>query len=119
MSGQLALTVRQPWASQIITGAKDIEYRSWRPRHRGRVWIHSALRQAESGGENLPRGVILGSVTLIGILGGAKSGVFAWHLANPRQLAEPVQVRGLPGLWPVPDEVLAKLLDTETNKPAR
>ena len=38
------LTVKQPWASLIVHGIKDIENRSWRTNFRGRVLIHSSAK---------------------------------------------------------------------------
>ncbi|WP_044270409.1 ASCH domain-containing protein [Bacteroides timonensis] len=37
-----AITIKQPWASLIVHGIKDIENRSWRTNFRGRVLIHTA-----------------------------------------------------------------------------
>ncbi len=37
-----ALTVRDPWATLIAMGAKQIETRSYRTRHRGPIAIHSS-----------------------------------------------------------------------------
>lgn len=37
-----ALTLTQPWATLVAIGAKKIETRSWRPRHRGLIAIHAA-----------------------------------------------------------------------------
>ena len=34
-----ALCVKQPYANDILTGIKTIEYRSWRTRYRGDVLI--------------------------------------------------------------------------------
>ncbi len=36
-----ALTVRQPWASLIIAGYKDVENRSWTTSYRGRLAVHA------------------------------------------------------------------------------
>jgi len=38
-----ALTVKQPWASLIVHGIKDIENRTWRTYFRGRVMIHAGV----------------------------------------------------------------------------
>ncbi|MFA5849961.1 MAG: ASCH domain-containing protein [Bacteroidales bacterium] len=38
------LTVKQPWASLIVEGIKDIENRTWKTNFRGRVLIHSSAR---------------------------------------------------------------------------
>lgn len=36
-----AITIKQPWASLICVGIKDIENRTWRTNFRGRVLIHA------------------------------------------------------------------------------
>lgn len=35
------LSVRQPWASLLVSGLKDIENRTWAPNFRGRIMIHA------------------------------------------------------------------------------
>jgi hypothetical protein len=40
------ITIKQPWASLIIDGAKDIENRSWQTKFRGRVLVHAAAKNA-------------------------------------------------------------------------
>jgi hypothetical protein len=35
-----ALTIKQPWASLIVEGIKDIENRTWRTNFRGRIYVH-------------------------------------------------------------------------------
>lgn len=37
-----AITIKQPWASLIVEGIKDIENRTWPTKFRGRVLIHAA-----------------------------------------------------------------------------
>lgn len=36
------LSVRQPWASLLVTGIKNIENRTWYSSHRGRILIHAS-----------------------------------------------------------------------------
>lgn len=36
------LSIKQPWASLIAIGLKDIENRTWRINFRGRIYIHAA-----------------------------------------------------------------------------
>lgn len=36
-----ALSIKQPWASLIAHGIKDIENRTWRTHFRGRIYIHA------------------------------------------------------------------------------
>lgn len=38
------ISVRQPWASLIVLGFKDVENRSWSTRYRGPVLIHASKR---------------------------------------------------------------------------
>ena len=38
------LSIRQPWASLIASGAKGIENRSWPTRYRGPILIHASQR---------------------------------------------------------------------------
>ena len=54
-----ALAIRQPWASLIIHGGKDIENRDWYTEYRGPVFIHASklLRTGEvCSAEDLIRG---------------------------------------------------------------
>lgn len=43
----VALSIRQPWAWLIVSGAKDIENRSWETDHRGPLWIHAGTTKAK------------------------------------------------------------------------
>ncbi|WP_311416532.1 ASCH domain-containing protein, partial [Hoylesella shahii] len=36
------LFVRQPWASLLVSGLKDIENRTWAPNFKGRILIHAS-----------------------------------------------------------------------------
>jgi hypothetical protein len=38
------LSLRQPWATLVVLGIKQIETRSWRPAHRGTLAIHASTR---------------------------------------------------------------------------
>ena len=78
------LSVRQPWAWLLFNG-KDIENRTWSTTYRGPLLIHASLgtdpenfmpkqrEYIESAGivipEDLPRGAIVGSVNLSGVVG--------------------------------------------------
>jgi len=43
-----AITVKQPWASLIVHGIKNIENRTWKTSFRGRIYIHAAAKSAGS-----------------------------------------------------------------------
>jgi uncharacterized protein (UPF0264 family) len=45
--GDLALSLKQPWAALLVHGRKTIEVRSWRRAVRGRVLIHAARQPDE------------------------------------------------------------------------
>jgi len=42
-----ALSIKQPWASLIAHGIKDIENRTWRTHFRGRIYIHASAKWDE------------------------------------------------------------------------
>lgn len=51
------LSIKQPWASLIAHGIKDIENRTWATKYRGTIYIHSCGKPAFTGSykENLPK----------------------------------------------------------------
>ena len=49
------LTVRQPWASLIVRGIKDVENRTWPTRYRGPVLIHAAKRPDDISVDDIAR----------------------------------------------------------------
>jgi len=120
------LSVRQPWAALIVSGLKDVENRSWKPRYRGRLLIHAGAGMrvsdldylAEKYGIELDRsslvlGAILGAVDLIDCKKKVSSrwhvrGDIGWYFANPRRLRSPIPYKGQLGLFEVPDRLLPK-----------
>ena len=42
------LSIKQPWASLIASGIKDIENRTWKTNFRGRILIHTSEKKAGS-----------------------------------------------------------------------
>jgi hypothetical protein len=94
------LSVRQPWASLIVRGIKDIENRTWCTNHRGPLLIHAAKRidlDADTRGllsraevEALPRGGIIGMVNVVACVTASSSpwftGPVGWVLTDPRVL---------------------------------
>jgi len=85
-----AITVKQPWASLICSGIKDIENRTWKTNFRGRVLIHAGKGKQYSIHQLLsidqkrafekavgyeydfnkmfPKGAIIGSVEIVGCI---------------------------------------------------
>ena len=130
-----AITIKQPWASLIATGLKDIENRSWKTNYRGRVLIHAAAAPVKEGlaalnnkqlfdlmkrenweaeFENLPNGAIIGSVEIVDCVQNhpskwAQEGVWNWVLANPELYAEPIiGVKGKLSFWEYDGELPQK-----------
>ena len=46
------LSIRQPWASLIVEGFKDVENRSWRTPIRGEIAIHASASKTEDDWED-------------------------------------------------------------------
>ncbi len=91
------LSIRQPYAEEIMLGIKKEEYRSIPTNIRGRVYIYASNTLDDVTGKtkgtknkDLPRGVIIGSVEIVGCYG-SKSEGYAWTLANPERLLKPVK----------------------------
>ena len=42
-----AITIKQPWASLICAGIKDIENRTWPTKYRGRVLVHAGMAKTK------------------------------------------------------------------------
>ena len=45
-----ALSIKQPWASLIALGIKDIENRTWKTHFRGRIFIHATSKSVPFNG---------------------------------------------------------------------
>jgi hypothetical protein len=127
-----AITIKQPWASLIVHGIKDIENRTWpcpRKYIGQRVFIHAAgshgrkfsidLTDAQTKAAfatiaietmfgNMPFGSIIGSVEIVGCSINhpsiwAEKGVYNWILANPILFNKPIEnVKGKLSFWDYP-----------------
>lgn len=89
-----ALSIRQPHAEAIMRGVKTTEYRSSPTKIRGRIHIYASLGRYSADDEaemmeeygiddvscdDLPRGVVIGTVELYGCDGGD------WHVRVPER----------------------------------
>lgn len=115
-----ALSVRQPWAELIVRGLKTEEYRSSLTHRRGKVLIYAAHRFEPAEWavarsrrafapllqtvqpEDLPRGVIIGSVEIMGCDERGPDD-WAWQLGNARRFRQPLAFVGRvqPRFWTV------------------
>lgn len=120
------LSVRQPWASLIVTGLKDVENRTWPTKYRGPILVHASLRADEFSSEDiarrfgvsmpaeLPLGGIVGMTEIIHCVRPHASrcynaGHYGFALANSRPLTF-VKWKGQQGLREASGELL-ELLD--------
>jgi len=113
------LTVKQPWAWAIIFAGKDVENRSRSIGYRGRLLIHAGKGYAPEGEDylrnlgmtppdDLPRGVIIGSVQVVGSTSHSTSqwsmdGYRHWLLAEPTPATDLLPCRGSLSLFRAPD----------------
>jgi hypothetical protein len=125
------LTVCQPWVHAIFYCGKDFENRNYITTYRGPLLIHAGLSKnwyvwesqnpshwLRTTGQplpewsGLPRGVIVGMVTLLGcfdpweVASKWASGPWCWKLGNPVLFDEPIPTRGTLGIFEVPDETI-------------
>ena len=126
-----AITIKQPWASLIVHGIKDVENRTWPcpKKYIGeRVLIHSSIKpdkepymifndaQAESidsciidvCGYYQQTGLILGSVRIIDCVVNhpsvwAEQGVYNWVLDEPILFEKPISAKGKLSFWDYSD----------------
>lgn len=123
-SGIRCLSLRQPWASLVVSGRKDVENRSWRTNHRGPLLIHAsrtvdrdACRERGLDPDSLPTGVILGMVTVVDCKPPdepcrshwAEADAYHWVLGNASPLRRPILYKGRVGLFKLPLDCLSRL----------
>lgn len=116
--GDMAITIKQPWAWAIFELGKDIENRTWISGYRGKLWIHAGKAYDKKGDrfiranfgvtvpKKLPQGAILGCVDLMGISKisssqWAISGQYHWKISNPQPLTNPIRCNGKQMLWKI------------------
>lgn len=119
------ISVKQPWASLIVNGLKDIENRDWRTHHRGPVLIHASSRQDPEATDaelrrrfgvgipkHLPKGGVIGIVDIVDCVDDHHSkwfvGKYGFVLRKPRRLKFQ-RWPGQLGVREAPRELLAKL----------
>jgi hypothetical protein len=92
-----ALSIRQPYAEQIMRGSKRVEYRTQPTKVRGRVYIYASLtpgderefERMKARPGDFPVGVLVGTVELVDCTG--QPGDYEWHLHHPVRLPEPIR----------------------------
>ncbi len=107
-----ALSVQQPWVELILTGEKNIEYRSRRMREMGPLLLHASktvnpqnfeVAGMEDQINQLPYGVLVGVVDVIDVVAvEGEEKLFEWRLAHPRRFAMPIPYSGAASIFKVP-----------------
>lgn len=118
------LSIRQPWASLIAYDYKEYEFRSWRTKYRGELYIHASSQVEKENMEffkdfGIPfeTGKIIAKVNLDDVVeineefensliekcpsvyGHSKGrGGYGWKVSNPI-LIKPIPVKGKLGIW--------------------
>lgn len=122
MIPERALSIRQPWASLIVTGNKLVENRVWDTRWRGtfavhagkRVDVHDVDALSDEFGLKPPHPTgYLGLVDLVDVHFAALQccgiwalpDVYHWRLENPRLFRTPIPGLGRLGLYACPPAV--------------
>ncbi len=107
-----ALSVRQPFAELIASGAKLSEFRTWPTSHHGPLLIVAGRQRFEFRGEDPypkvdgARGRMVCVVDLVDVSPDCdEDGDFEWTLANPRRVDE-VAVSGRVKLFEVADALI-------------
>ena len=119
------LTLKQPWASLIVNGYKNYEFRSWKTKYRGKILIHSGsgfekenAKRFELYNLEYEKGAIIGEADLVEcILVDEKlenkllsinpivykksehPRKYAWKLENVVKYEKPIYIKGHLGLW--------------------
>jgi hypothetical protein len=90
---QRAISIRQPYAEEIMQGLKVAEYRSVPTNITGRVYVYASQKPGDPSAydsvalpKDLPRGVLVGTVEITNCWWWAEAGRYAYGLANPKRL---------------------------------
>ena len=119
------LTIREPWASLIVNGYKEYEFRSWKTNYRGKILIHAGLK-LETGiierfkeyNLEYQKGVIIGEADLVDCIlvdnnfiselreinpivyrQSNHDETYAWKLENIKKYDKVIYATGQLGLW--------------------
>ena len=119
------LTIREPWASLVIEGYKEYEFRSWKTSYRGKILIHAGLNVEKDVLDrfkdyplDIKKGMIIGEAILTDcikvtpifqeklekkdktVYGRSKhKNTYGWKLENVVKYKKPIEAKGKLGLW--------------------
>ena len=119
------LTIREPWASLIVNGYKEYEFRSWKTNYRGKILIHTSsimdkdmLDKFKDYNLDYITGAIIGEVEIVDCILIDKefnddlirknpivyeksnyTETYAWKLENIKRYDDVIYTKGKLGLW--------------------
>ena len=118
------ITLKQPWATLVAMGIKNIEFRSWKTNYRGKILIHAgigidkqAMKKYEYLGFEYPSGCIVAETEIIDCLylddelnkkinskkniayGSKYRTGYAWILSNTKKINSSIKIKGQLGIW--------------------
>lgn len=118
------LTIKEPWATLIIEGYKQYEFRSWKTNYRGKILIHAGMslekeysKLFEGYNLNYSKGMIIGEAVITDcilvddifnkelynknnlVYKDNHIGLYAWKLENVKKYDNPICIKGKLGLW--------------------
>jgi len=124
------LTIKEPWATLIIEGYKEYEFRSWKTNYRGKLLIHAGmilnknmLNRCSEYNLICNNGAIIGEVDIVdcilvdcefskklheensNVYTSDYVGLYAWKIENVKKYDEPIYVKGKLGLWNYDNDV--------------
>lgn len=124
MNCMKVLTIKQPYASAVVYGYKEFEFRSWKTNYRGKILIHAGMTKDNDSITKFEKyhldynfGMIIGEVDLLDcilvdeVLDKSlrkKDGIvyehnhigkYAWKFSNPIIYSHPIKIKGKLGLW--------------------
>ncbi len=107
------LSIKEPWASMILSGKKTIETRTWKTDYRGRVLLHASKE---------PKSKISGKIFAVAKIVNCDRmwkahemkakckhypGAYSWFLEDVIKI-DPIEINGKLGLWEVDCELILK-----------
>ena len=98
----IALSIRQPYAEQVLRGKKKVEYRDMPTNKRERVYIYASKTPGDEDAwdaiglqpGDLPTGVLVGTVEIVNSRK-TRAG-YEWDLTKPARLKRPIKPKNHP-----------------------
>lgn len=97
-----AISIKNPYATQILRGTKTIEYRSWDTKHRGELLICSSANPKVPG---MLSGYALCVVNLVDTTYNAAEDIYEWHLEDVKKI-KAFPVKGKLNFFDVDDSLI-------------